>query len=221
MTPPGIKELPNGQWVLEDDTHISRWSETRGNIVSDPHLMRFLDPHLATAETVWDIGAFIGDHTRHYLDRGKKVIAVEPNPLAFQCLAHNCPEANISNCAASDMTGHAKFIRMSNAGASRINPRGTLGIWTARMEDCGYPDPQFIKIDVEGWELRALAGMERILRKCKPILFIEVNHGALAEAGFKAEDLLIFLYAVGYGKHTIYPPKCVWADPQFDILVES
>ena len=110
----GIEELPNGQWVLEGDTHISKWSREWGTIKCDPALFEIMTPWLDDVDVVWDIGAFIGDHTRFYLDLGKQVVAVEPNPLAFECLTHNCPEATLMNIAASKKTGTLRFSPNDN-----------------------------------------------------------------------------------------------------------
>ena len=118
--PPGILALPNGQWVLEHDSHLSRWAEEHGTIVTDPSLFRFLDPYLKNVEVVWDLGGCIGDHSRHYADLGKTVIAFEPNPVAFTCLEHNCPEVICLPYAASEKDGSLNFTILENAGASRI-----------------------------------------------------------------------------------------------------
>jgi FkbM family methyltransferase len=43
-----------------------------------------------------------------------------------------------------------------------------------RLDDLGV-DPIAVKIDVEGWELQALQGMQRTLKRCFPLLMIELN----------------------------------------------
>ena len=49
--------------------------------------------------------------------------------------------------------------------------------------------PDVVKIDVEGWEAQVLQGMEEILKRCKPLLIIELNNRerwapALARQGY-------------------------------------
>jgi FkbM family methyltransferase len=216
-----ITTLPNGQRAITHDTHLSKWAIERGSIITDPHLFAFLKPFMGSVATVWDIGANIGDHTRQYLDWEKKVLAVEPNPLAHECLCHNCPEAIIINAAASDdETGTLRFARLDNVGASRINPAGDIEVQPMLMDTMGtVMPPDFIKIDVEGWELHALRGMEKTVKQFRPMIFCEINRGALAENDTAPEDIVMWVRNT-LGPHTqhFYPAKAKWSDPQFDIL---
>lgn len=217
--PPGILALPNGQWILEQDTHLSRWAEQHGTIVTDPHLFKFLAPHIKDVKVVWDIGANIGDHTRQYLDWGKKVVAFEPNPLAFTCLEHNCPEALCLPYAASDKDGSLNFTILNNVGASRISPSGEWSVEAKKLDDLDLPAPGFAKIDVEGWEPSVLRGMERVLFEHRPIVFVEINHEALRVAGFTHGDIFGFLWKLGYRNEPVfYPPKAGLSDLQLDCL---
>lgn len=216
-----IETLPCGQKVIAGDSHLSAWARQKNNIVTDPNLFKFLDPFLKRAgvNVIWDVGACIGDHTRHYLDLGKIVVAIEPNPEAFECLEHNCPEAQCLNIAASDTAGTLKFTRLENAGASRITPDGEIEVKAVALDDLGLPAPNFVKVDIEGWEPAALAGMAQTLRMHKPIVFIEVNPGALAVNGYHPRDITDAFLAAGYTDFQIYPPTASWSSPQFDILV--
>lgn len=218
--PPGIKALPNGQWVLENDSHLSRWSEEHGTIITDPYLMEWLHPHLEDVKVAWDIGACIGDTTRQYLDWGMKVIAVEPNPLPYACLVHNCPEAHCLQAAASDEVVGASFSQSDNVGASRITPDGDMRVKTVRMDDLLISIPDYVKIDIEGHEVFALRGMEKILRHHKPIIFIEINKGALAANGHSVADISAILLGAGYTQFRTYPEGAMESDEQYDLLAK-
>lgn len=220
--PPGIKSLPNGQWVLEHDSHLSRWAEEHGTIVSDPYLMKWLKPKLGRCKVVWDIGANIGDHTRQYLDWGMHVIAFEPHPTAFACLEWNCLEALCLNLAASDVNGSVNFVTNENVGASRIAEDGEWSVPAVRLDDLvaqgKIRSPNFVKIDIEGHEVRALAGMRNTIEEHRPIVFCEMNRDALAANGYAPADLFKFFAEYGYGEPELYPPGVSREDEQFDAL---
>lgn len=220
MIPPGIETLPNGQWVVAGDTHFTVWSKQRGNIITDPHLMAWLKPHLAGVTAAWDIGANIGDHTRQYLDWGMQVVAIEPNPVPFACLEHNCPEATCMNIAASDHHGILRFSQLENVGASRVSDSGMLVVEGRKLDGMAIPDPGFLKIDVEGFEVFALRGMIEMLKRAKPILFIEVNRGALEANGHGLGHIIAILEECGYHAGITYPPKVGINEPQYDLLVK-
>jgi FkbM family methyltransferase len=215
-----IKELPNGIWVVSNDTHISKWVEEHNSLKCDPHLFQWLEPRLSGCKRVWDVGANIGDHTRFYLDAGLMVIAFEPNPNAYECLKRNCGEAICKNVAASDMRGTIKMNLLDNVGASHIDDNGQVevdAIPLDELEEAIWP-PDFIKIDVEGFESKALAGMEGILQKKKPKLFVEFNHGALERCGSSPKQLKDQIESYGYTNFEIYPPKATPEDLQYDYL---
>lgn len=217
--PPGITPLPNGQWTVTNDTHLSLWARQKGHIVTDPNLFHFLKPCFAHLKTIWDIGANIGDHTRQYLDWGMQVIAVEPNPLAFLCLAHNCPEATLLNAAASDVEGQKlPFMRLDNVGASRIHPDGDILVDSVVLDRMNLPKPDAIKIDVEGFEPFAIRGMRRTIEEHKPLVFCELNRGALAANRCAPETLILWFEDRGYSSDLIYPTRATRADEQYDIL---
>lgn len=218
--PPGIEALPNGEWIVSHDTHFAVWSRAKGTIITDPCLFQWLKPHLEGVKVVLDLGANIGDHARWYADQGFQVIAVEPNPLVFPCLEHNVPEATCLNIAASDKDGELRFSQLENVGASRITPNGELTVQARKLDDLDLPDPCFLKCDLEGWEVFALRGMMETLKRCKPIIFCEVNRGALAANGHTPEDITDILRELGYSNIEIYPTTETWQSPQFDILVK-
>jgi FkbM family methyltransferase len=56
----------------------------------------------------------------------------------------------------------------------------------------------FIKADIEGWELRLLRGAESTLDRFRPRLLLELSGTALARAGDRLADAFAFLAARGY-----------------------
>lgn len=218
MIPEGIEALPNGQWVVANDTHLGFWAKEHGQIITDPYLFKWMKPYLDGCKVVWDIGANIGDHTRQYLNWGMEVLAVEPNPLAYACLEHNCPEANCMNIAASDGKGWLNFEGCDNVGASYISTGGSVKVHCFPMDDFTTAPPDFVKIDIEGWELQALQGMEHTIIAHKPLVFCEINRGALARNNLTPMDVIGWMKARGYASNVFYPSDAIFEDPQYDIL---
>lgn len=217
-----------GWHVLKDDTHISRWVEEHKNLTCDPYLFKWLLPKLQDVKVVWDLGAFIGDHTLSYLSLPniQKVHAFEPHPDSFYCLERNVGElskrekkARCWNVAASDHRDKLSLLCSSNTGASRLADTGDCFARAVRLDTFmqGSEDPDFIKIDVEGWELRALAGMKQTIARAHPKAFVEVNKGALAANGNTPEDLMKFFTNRGYD-FEVYPENASHKDEQYDLF---
>ncbi len=222
MKPPtGIVVVPGTDyWVAEHDSHLSRWAEQHGDIVSDPHVMRFLEPYVRGKGVVWDIGGNIGSHAVQYQRWGCYVVAIEPMPISFACLKHNLgPEALCLNIAASDSNGTVTMGQDDNLGASRIREDGEWTVPCHALDDLpDLPAPGYVKLDCEGFEPRVITGMAGTITRHKPILFVEMNRGALEEQGFCIKGLDDQIRSLGYREAVLYPRTATWLDEQMDAL---
>lgn len=66
------------------------------------------------------------------------------------------------------------------------------------MEEHAIPRLDFIKADIEGWELRFLTGAEKTIGRYKPAMYLEVSRNFLGRAGDTPEALWAFLQGHGY-----------------------
>jgi FkbM family methyltransferase len=193
--------LHNNIAILENDTHISQWVKQNNRLDHDEYILSFALPLIREGDTVIDAGAFIGDHTYAYLKKAGKegsVIAFEPNPQSFQCLSHNCPTAILHNKGLSDSETTAPFHQHQNCGASKISPLGTTQISLTTIDSLNLPRLDFLKLDIEGHELKALKGGKTTITKFKPNILLEVNKEALTGQGTSAIELEDYLNELGY-----------------------
>ena len=140
-------------------------------------------------DIVLDIGANVGVYSLSAASRtNAKVIAVEPARQTFELLeksAQQFPNMIAVHAAVSDKPGSA-FL--SHSGSSENHKLSEQSEKTgeqvclvtvdglAAMHNIDRVD--IIKMDVEGHELKALAGAQRIIKKGSPIVFYEVKHGS-------------------------------------------
>jgi len=139
--------------------------------------------------TYLDIGANIGYYTalaaRRVGSQGR-VIAVEPDPECYEYLAKTVAANGFLNVdlvpkAASESIGVATLYRnFLNRGDNRLYPnklaigRHTVETVTvdALLLQLGVTSVDLIKIDIQGFEGHALAGMERTLNQDKPMIIL-------------------------------------------------
>lgn len=217
-----MRILPNGIAVIEGDTHISKWVEQSRRLDHDQNVLPRLTKHIPKGGMVVDIGAFIGDHTLHYANcvgPTGSVIAMEPNPVAFECLAHNMAahkHVTCLNVGASDGEHLSGYVSSANAGAGyAIGDNGDMHM--IRLDDLGLTSCDFIKLDCEGFEVRAIDGAFNTIRHFRPTMMIEVNEGALNRQGLSSKDLFDVLEMHGYDYCNIYEGQPM-SGPQYDIL---
>jgi FkbM family methyltransferase len=140
----------------------------------------FYSQFCQVGDLVFDIGAYQGEYAEVFADEGARVVAVEPNTAFTTRLEAFAREADIRPvfAAIGDEPGTAVLNVCSVPGFSTLVDPGVEWIeqspdyrtasWTHTLEvrvttidllamDLG--EPEYVKIDVEGFEINALRGM--------------------------------------------------------------
>lgn len=217
-----MKLTEQGYAVLENDSHISRWQIESGRLDHDLTVQDHILPLLKPDYWIVDAGAFNGDHTLRYAQAVPDglVLAYEPNPEAFECLLHNtkhCLNVRPFNAALSDRREFCKFLRDTNAGGSHLVREDGEALCKP-LDEYVIERLDFFKLDVEGYELFALKGAERTIRRCKPTILVEMNAGTLARNGVKYQDIFEFLAGLGYKWESFAQNVDLLNEPQYDLL---
>ena len=203
-------------YIIDGDTHISKWVEQSGRLDHDQNTLPLLVPYLGG--TVIDVGAFIGDHTEFYCQHSGTVYAFEPNPLAFECLHRNMEEHNNVRCfrvALGAASGSASVVENANAGMATLVDGTDVPVVT--LDSMNLSDVSFIKIDAEGWECDVLEGARDTITRCRPTMLIEVNESALKGRGRSPAELITKIEGMRYSLRNVYPGQKM-SGPQYDAL---
>jgi FkbM family methyltransferase len=139
-----------------------------------------------------DVGSSIGLYSKELARLVPRVVAFEADP-GVAALARRVAPRNVEvvNAALSAANGsatlriplnergrpvgdRASIERPSSPDAGRFT---TVEVATRRLDDCGYADCGFIKIDVEAHEEAVLDGAQRLIEACRPVLMIELDDG--------------------------------------------
>jgi len=156
--------------------------------------MGLLDALCDRTRTGIDIGAKVGMYTYRIRDRSSDVVAFEPNPLFNYMLAKvfDGKRGRVEPYAVSNQRGTATMRLPFEADGTRQFGRATieranplkheqvartedLEVETRTIDEYGFPNVGFIKIDVEGHELAVLEGAAQTLAASQPLMLIECN----------------------------------------------
>lgn len=173
---------------------------------------------LASAgDVVIDVGANIGETALHLGRRvgsTGRIIAFEPDPVMREKCRRNVSlnvseEILLEPFALSDQAGQYRLHRVSerNPAGNRIltdvnAPTESVVVEAKRLDD--YVDQQrigrvsLVKVDVEGFEYRVMKGAERLVKRFRPRLFLELSDANLRQQGSSAEALLSLLKEWNY-----------------------
>ncbi len=194
--------------------------------VFEPSELAFFQKYCRGPLTLVDIGANVGLYTvlaMHQLDAGGRIVAFEPHPGTFAFLQKNvaanraaasaCSRVETLNLAAAPERGPQELrLNPENRGDNRLyrgTYQGKIEQWPSLpvegcpvdevLNDLGIEQVHFVKIDIQGYEQKAISGFRKTLaRSPNVILMSEFWPKGLREAGGDARAYLEMLAALGF-----------------------
>lgn len=198
----------------------------------EPHVGRELRRFLAPGITFLDIGANVGYFAMMaaaLVGESGRVLAFEPNPRNCELMARSI-EANgftnvtVHQCAVAERTqqvifhtsgphstGHiARLDTQSGDGGSHVVEAVALDEFLGEMTRL-----DLVKLDIEGAEPRAIAGMRALLARYRPIIVTEYCPELIREIGEREpEEYLRELAHLGYAFHVVAPDAPLSHQPE-------
>jgi FkbM family methyltransferase len=197
-------------WLDRNDT-----LELATREVYEPFETEIVLREVRRGEVVLDVGANIGYYTllmARLTGPSGRVFAFEPDAANFQLLEKNVRQAAYAhvvtvNKAVSDRCGEARlYLHDANAGDHRVydsnDGRPSVGIQAVAVDDFLAPQlcpVHFIKMDIQGAEMHALRGMQRLIRENAGIkLLTEFWPTGLTRSGADPRGFLRLITELGF-----------------------
>ncbi len=146
-----------------------------------------------------------------------RVYAMEPNPAIFERLAWHASANRLSQLAplpiglsdraeelvlripGTDNSGAATFAPVPERYRGVVRHHSVAHVTRAdAMPNLNIRGELFVKLDVEGFELRALRGMASLIDTHRPLIVCEVNDEMLTMAGASRAEVFAFMAERGY-----------------------
>jgi FkbM family methyltransferase len=169
---------------------------------------------------VVEVGANMGIHTipmaQALQKQGRRLAAFEPQPVVFQQLCANLALNGLMNVSAwpfacEEKAGVVTFIQPNylmtgNFGGVSTSLAPSIATTSAqapcvRLDDTVQHDGVgLIKIDTEGFELNVLKGSDALIRRSRPLLYLENDRVD------QSQELIEWLWGIGYDLWWHIPP---------------
>lgn len=191
--------------------------------VHEPLTTEIVKKEVGKGDIVIDIGANIGYYTLIFaslVGENGKVFAFEPDPTNFAILKKNVEINGYKNAvlvekAVSNETNKLKLYSHNSSAENSIINMNTdypyIEIDAVRLDDYFGEDGitvNFIKMDIEGAEGKALQGMANLLKKNSAIKIItEFRPFGLKQSGISPEEFLKLLLGFGFELYEINEQK--------------
>ncbi|HZD57317.1 MAG TPA: FkbM family methyltransferase [Anaerolineales bacterium] len=173
----------------------------------EPELQLAVKQLVEPGMVAYDIGANVGYITLLFAQAvGTKgrVFAIEALPENVERLEGNVAlnafseRVTVVYAAVVDRAGPVKFLigpsggmgkAQGSAGRQRFEYRQSLTVTGISLDAFAYqqgnPAPQIIKMDIEGGEVLAFPGMCEVLKKERPLLFLELHGSEAAQVAWE------------------------------------
>lgn len=209
---PGLVKLRSGAFIqTERIDHQQLLLYYTGTF--EPHCLKVMTDYLRPGDTLLDVGANIGLFSIEGAKRigpSGKVISIEASPHHAKMIKSSAALNGIQDvievfsCAAGDALGSATLTLPRNGNGGMFTLGDVEGDEqmdvTVRLIDEIVEGLKidFIKIDIEGSEYRALLGAHRVVSRFHPPILIELNDRALAACGSSSQKVKELLFSHGY-----------------------
>jgi len=167
-------------------------------------LAKWVLPHVKEKNIMIQAGGNCGFMLSNFVEHFNTVYTFEPDPINFYCLNQNVTSQNVIKmqcCLGNDTTPVAtqhliRPDRPNDIGGVHIS--GTGFTPSIVIDNLSLPGCDLIQLDVEGYELNALLGAEKTIKKYSPVLCIEFCEKWLNRYNTSSNKILGLLEEWGY-----------------------
>lgn len=160
--------------------------------------------HVKQWRNAIDVGANVGEWTRPLAEKFQQVICFEPNPNFRECFNKNITESNVTlwpyGLSDKEHTAQQDFN-------STVLKEGEGDIECRTLDSFNLTNVDYIKIDVDGFEVPVLQGAQETIRKNNPVINIEMKERKRPHIVAECREILINL---GYNCRSRVRSDEVW-----------
>ena len=193
-------------WVEQGDT---MYSERLRHGQYQKRNWDFVQTLLCHARRCIDVGSNNACNAIHYAERFEWVECFEPTQLAQELWRRTVKDNDVKNCtlhteAVGEYTGTTEILIHERNGGhnhlthwdknSRSRPerssKQTESVAVATLDSKNFTDVDFVKIDVEGYELFVLKGADATIQQNRPVVQTEIVAGQCRKFAYTPDDIL-------------------------------
>lgn len=219
----------NGKFSGVANDYLFQAIHTQG--AHEPHFDEVVNILVNHSDVILDIGANIGTHSVIFARKVKsgKIYAIEPQSLIFSILQNNILYNGLANViplhySITARNNHAVSMNNFSFVGEQIN-NGALGLkpfknknvigeisLSRTIDSFNFNSISFLKMDIQGSEVMALAGAKKTIMQSRPIMYIEIEKVHLEALGYSTIELTQKIRSFRYAIYRLNVP------PFFDHL---
>lgn len=197
--------LHQNVYLPDGETHLQSWMDKSGEIVDGRGTYQIRKLRAATRfckqkRTAIDVGGHCGLWSMQLAKMFTFVHAFEPVARHRECFEANLVDAKnvtLHACALGERAGSICIkTDPHSSGDSRVGGDGDIPL--RMLDEYDFEEVDFMKLDAEGYELFALRGGEKLIRRCLPVIIVEQKPGKAQQFGLPERGAVDYLKGLGY-----------------------
>jgi FkbM family methyltransferase len=140
-----------------------------------PNLPFEIAEYVTNKQVMIQAGGNCGFYPKKYASIFETVYTFEPEWLNFYCLSRNVTEPNVIKaqaCLGSKPSLVNLSVNEKNRGKTHISGSGKYPVYL--IDNLALTVCNLIHLDIEGYEYFALLGAVDTIKKCKPVIVVEM-----------------------------------------------
>lgn len=185
--------------------------------VYDEPIVAIFEEYVSPDSDAIDLGANVGQMSVALSKLCKTVYSVEADPYLTGILHKNIAINSAWNCqvlsvAAWDKTG--KLLPYPEPDLNRFESLGSFGIvpssdskrviHSLALDDLHLENVSFVKIDIQGSDLKAMQGLTKTIEKCKPVILFEYDYIFDEDFSTNSDEYNTFITSIDYRIEKIF-----------------
>lgn len=181
-----------------------KWKNKLYDKLLTSSILRVLPDYIDKGKLTIDVGGNSGYQT-YFHAKYNDVVTYEPVPELFKVLQHNLKgldNITLINKAVTDsdrdITLHVDINRLSMTSQMPLVESEAITVPGVALDNEGWDNVGFIKVDVEGYELDVLDGCKYLVDQWRPTMMVEVYQPWCDKVGFDSEQIFDYFDCRGY-----------------------
>ena len=183
----------------------SKWNHDKKRWLKQANKFEQIKPLIKDFTLAIDGGAMVGVWTSELIKHFDQVVAFEPDKENRECLINNLKDFHgvyLKTKALGDKNQTVQFKKDSSPTSHHVYDNCEKGrpdyeVEMRTIDSYHFANVGFIKLDLEGYDLFGLKGAEQTIKRCKPVICIEMK-SAGRRYGVNDKEIRQYLNELGY-----------------------
>ena len=195
-------KLVKGWWLPDGDIHFENYISDGGyQTIHRTSILNYIKQFKNELNNVIDVGSHVGFWSKDFTEQFKHVYAFEPMVEVRECYIKNITKQNYTlypHGLGSEEKKVKAHYDPTQTGHTFIIKSGNTEIDVYPLDGFEFNKIDYIKIDVEGYEIEVCKGALKLIERDKPFIHIEMKKKVMDKVGLDENTIYNFFESINY-----------------------